>query len=259
MASELEHARLLSPSSAKRWRICAPSAVYAANDPKPVEFPHPNSIRGTLMHGVGEDVLRDWWDTGSKVTCDKFLGRELDGQIFSPIEAKETQGWVNYVKKRVEEDPDADLFIEQRLYYNRIVNVPPQDAFGSGDVVITMPNELKLAVLDLKTGKWEVESEYNDQLLIYGMAAERKFSMLAPFNTIETTIYQRGAYPFEVSRDWMNTYRLALRRDVKKIVDAEKIYLKTGRIPVQMHQVGDHCRFCRKVKCEARENSVWSK
>lgn len=259
MASPLQHARLLPPSSAKRWRTCAASAVIHAYGTRiKDEIPHPNTIRGTLMHSVNEDTLQAWLD-GIEKTCRDFMGRRLEGQVFGPLEARETQGCVDYVKKRAAEDPDTMVFLEQRLYYCRIVGVPEEDAFGSGDVILIQPNIGRIIVIDLKTGTWEVEVVHNDQLLIYGMAALRKFSMFAPIRTVEIVIYQRKPDSWEVSTEFMKTYALALRRDVKKITDAERHFKKYGTIPAMYFNVGDHCRFCKVVNCEAREASIWGK
>lgn len=259
MASHLKHARLLPPSSAKRWRTCAASAVIHAYGTRVNDGPpHPNTIRGTLMHGVAEDVLRDWLE-GLPTACADFKGRELDGQIFTVIEEKETQSYVNYVKKRVAEDPDSMVFLEQRLYYCRLVGVPEDDAFGSGDCVIIQPNLRRILVIDLKTGKWEVEVEYNDQLTIYGAAALRKFSMFADIQNVEMVIFQRQAFSWEVSTSYLKSYIVALRRDVAKIQKAERDFKKFGVIPVGAYSVSDGCRFCKVVNCEAREKSIWAK
>lgn len=258
MASPLQHARLLPPSSAKRWRACAASAVIAAYGERVGEdTPHPNSIRGTLMHSVGEDVLRDWLN-GKSTTCTDYRGRELGGQVFTAIEDKETQSYVNYVKKRAAEDPDSMVFLEQRLYFCRLIGAAEEDAFGSGDCVIVQPNLRRIIIIDLKTGKWEVEVEYNDQLSIYGAAALRKFAMFAPINTVEMVVFQRQAFSWEVSTSYMNSYIVALRRDVMKIQKAEREFKKYGMIPVGAYSVGDHCRFCKVIGCEAREKSVWA-
>lgn len=259
MASHLKHARLLPPSSAKRWRTCAASAVINAYGTRVAdETPHPNTIRGTLMHGVAEDVLRDWLDN-LPTSCADFKGRKLEGQIFTVIEEKETQGYVDYVKKRVAEDPETMIFLEQRLYYCRLVGVPEEDAFGSGDCILIQPTLKRIVVIDLKTGAWEVEVEYNDQLTIYGLAALRKFSMFCDIQTVEMVIYQRRDFCWEVSRQYMSSYLVALRRDVRKITDCERHFKKHGAIPVMYYSTGDHCRFCKVINCEAREKSVWAK
>lgn len=260
MASPLQHARLLPPSSAKRWRTCIASAVIHAYGKRvKVDEPeHPNTIRGTLMHSVGEDVLQSWLDD-IETTCREFIGRRLKTETFGPLEARETQGYVDYVKKRCAEDPDTMVFLEQRLYYCRIVGVPEEDAFGSGDCILIQPNIGRIVVIDLKTGNWEVEVMNNDQLLIYGMAALRKFKMFAEIKTVEIVIYQRKADAWEVSLEFMNAFTLALRRDVKKVKEAEKHFKQHGTIPMMYFTVGDHCRFCKVINCEARERSIWAK
>lgn len=259
MASILQHARLLPPSSAKRWRTCIASAVIHAYGKRVAEdTEHPNAIRGTLMHGVGEDVLNAWLK-GEAATCRDFLGRRHKSETFGPLEARETQDYVDYVKKRAAEDPDSMVFLEQRLYFCRIVDVPEDDAFGSGDCVIVQPNIGRIIVIDLKTGKWEVDVVNNDQLLIYAMAALRKFKMFANIRTVEIVIHQRKADSWEVSTDFMKTFTLVLRRDVKKIKDCEKLFKRYGNIPVMYYTTGDHCRFCKVINCEAREKSVWAK
>lgn len=237
------HSKLFPPSSSKRWMKCPASAVISAYGKRIVEPPHPNTLRGTLMHNASEDVFR-----GKLTKCADAIGRTLDGQKMDVPAATEAQGYVDYVYKRLAEDPLAVLFVEVRLFFSLLIGADAGEAFGSGDVIIVQPTFRRVLVIDLKTGKHEVKAEGNTQLLFYGAGALNWFGMLWPLDSVEITIYQRRASSWEVSREYVDKFILSVRPSVARIKQLEKIFLKTGEIP-KGYFVEGACDWCPVLNC----------
>lgn len=237
------HSKLFPPSSSKRWRVCPASAVIAAHGRRVEEQPHPNTLRGTLCHNACEDVLR-----GVIPDVKSAVGRTLEGQKLDIILAKEGQNYVDYVYKRLAEDPDAVLFIEVRLFFSLLIGADAGEAFGSGDAIIVQPNLRRILVIDLKTGKIAVEAENNSQLLFYAAGALAWFGMFWPLDSAEMVIYQRRASCWEVTREYVDKFINSVRAPVRRIKQAERIFLSTGDIPKGYYTPGA-CDWCPVLVC----------
>lgn len=237
------HSRLFPPSSSKRWITCPASAVVSAYGKRVETPPHPNTLRGTLMHNAPEDVLR-----GLIPDCAAAIGRTLGGQRMDTIAAEEAQGYVDYVRKRLVEDSEAVLFVEVRLFFSLLIGAECGEAFGSGDVIIVQPSRRRVLVIDLKTGKHAVTAEGNTQLLFYGAGALNWFGMFWPLDSVEITIYQRRASSWEVSREYVNKFIATVRPAVARIKQLEKLFLKTGNIPAGYYVEGA-CDWCPVLTC----------
>lgn len=237
------HSKLFPPSSSKRWIKCPASAVVGAYGNRIETPPHPNTLRGTLRHNAAEDVLR-----GTLPDCAAAIGRTLDGQRVDAILAEEGQGYVDYVRKRLAEDPAAVLFVEVRLFFSLLIGADPGEAFGSGDVIIVQPTLRRVLVIDLKTGKHAVTAEGNTQLLFYGAGALNWFGMFWALDSVEITIYQRRASSWEVSRDYVNKFIASVRPAVARIKQLEALFLKTGNIPAGYYVEGA-CDWCPVLTC----------
>ena len=243
------HSKLFPPSSSKRWMTCPASAVISAYGERVEETPHPNTLRGTLMHNAAEDVLR-----GTLPDCAAAIGRTLLGQKMDKIAAEEAQGYVDYVRKRLVEDPAAILFVEVRLFFSLLIGADAGEAFGSGDVIIVQPTFRRVLVIDLKTGKHQVNAEGNSQLLFYGAGALNWFGMLWPVDSVEITIYQRRASSWEVPQAYVDKFIRSVRPAATRIKQLESIFLKTGQIPAGYFVQGA-CDWCPVLTCphKARE------
>lgn len=249
-----EHSKLFPPSSSKYWSKCAPRAVLTGYGLTEPETPHPNTLRGSLCHGACEDVLR-----GDIPNVRSAIGRTLGGQTMDAPLAIEGQAYVDYVRKRLAEDPDAVLFVEVRLFFSLLIGADAGEAFGSGDAIIVQPNLRRVLVIDLKTGKHAVNAEGNSQLLFYGAGALNWFGMMWPLDTVEITIFQRRPSSWEVSRQYVDKFIISMRPPVAKIKQLERIFLKTGTIPAGYFTPGQHCNEWCKVlveKCPIKQREA---
>lgn len=237
------HSQLFPPSSSKRWSKCAASAVINAYGKVIVKPPHANTLRGTLMHNASEDVLR-----GKLKNCKEAIGRTLGGQRMDIIAAREAQGYVDYVQKRLAEDPHGILFIEVRLLFSVLIGADVGEAFGSGDAIIVQPSFRRVLVIDLKTGKITVTAENNSQLLFYAAGALNWFGMFWPLDTVELTIFQRRPSSWEVSRQAVDDFIRGVRPAVRRIKQAERIFLSTGTLPDGYYTPGA-CDWCPVLTC----------
>lgn len=252
-----EHSKLFPPSSSKYWSKCAPRSVLTGYGYTEQETPHPNTTRGTLCHNACEDVLR-----GSIPDVRAAIGRKMGGQTMDMLLAVEGQAYVDYVRKRMKEDPDSVLYVEVRLFFSLLVGADAGEAFGSGDAIIVQPNLRRVLVIDLKTGKHAVKAEGNTQLLFYGAGALNWFGMFWPLDTVEITIFQRRPSSWEVSREYVDKFIISMRPPVAKIKQLEQIFLKTGNIPAGYFNEGKHCNEWCKVlvdKCPVKQREAGKK
>ena len=251
------HSRLFPPSSSKYWSKCSARAVLTGYGFTEPETTHPNTIRGSLCHNACEDVLR-----GDLPNVRAAIGRTMDGQKLDTALAVEGQAYVDYVRKRLAEDPDAVLFVEVRLFFSLLIGADAGEAFGSGDAIIVQPNFRRVLVIDLKTGKHAVNAEGNTQLLFYGAGALNWFGMMWPLDTVEITIFQRRPSSWEVSRQYVDKFIISMRPPVAKIKQLERIFLKTGTIPAGYFTPGHHCNEWCKVrvdKCPVKQREARKK
>ena len=244
------HSKLFPPSSSKRWSICPASAVIAAYGEKIEEAAHPNTLRGTLAHQASEDVLR-----GLIPNCRSAIGRTLEGQKIDAPLAVEAQSYVDYVRKRLAEDNDAILFIEVRLFFSTIIGADVGEAFGSGDAIIVQPSRRRILVIDLKTGKHAVSAEGNTQLLFYAAGALAWFGMMWPLDTAEMVIFQRRPSSWEVSREYVDKFIAGIRPAVRRIKQAESIYLSSGSLPDGYYNEGA-CDWCKVLTCPHKQKEA---
>ena len=87
------------------------------------------------------------------------------------------------MKDGAEEDPL--VLIEQRLDFSSYV----PDGFGTGDAVLLAPG--KLHVIDFKYGQGVlVEAEHNSQMMLYALAALKKYSRKYKVKRVSMSIFQ---------------------------------------------------------------------
>ncbi len=68
--------------------------------------------------------------------------------------------YVEYVQQR-QEELEGNLLIEEKLHIDEI----SPECWGTGDALILGKKSNRIAVIDLKSGKFPVDVEHNEQLM----------------------------------------------------------------------------------------------
>ena len=233
----------LSPSAAKRWCSCTPSARLNQkyNDlfgDKSSEY----AEEGTLAHALSELKLRK--ENGE---INEFLFTEQLkqlGDIPSDMD-RSTDDYVDavltelYSARKV--DPNAQLFIEQQLEMDEWI----PECFGTSDAVIV--SEYGLIVIDLKYGKGvPVSAVGNYQERIYGLGAYAAFRDLYDFKHIKMMIVQPRLD--SITEEVLTIEELLQWADDVIVPAAQTAWKGEG----EFHS-GEWCKFC-SVKAICREN-----
>lgn len=256
---------LLSPSSAKRWMACPPSARLEASVPdKATSY----SREGTIAHGMAEYILgcmltwhydsvpdvmtiiRDLKGGGEPLgIMARGLRKHIDAADYEGVDGLEMFETVyeNYCRPVYEsflgaqlEDPDAELLIEARLRLSEFI----PEGFGSSDAVIIYGDTME--VFDLKYGKGvRVEADRNPQMMCYALGAYCGPGETYDIKRVRMTIIQprlRHESTYELSAaDLMHWAEHTLKPA------AARAYQGAGQ-----QVAGDHCRFC-KVAAQCRK------
>lgn len=233
----------LSPSSAKRWCMCSPSArlnqkfsdLFGDRGSEYAE-------EGTKAHALSELKLRRENGEINDFSFKKQL--ELLGDIPADMD-RYTNDYVDtvltelYSARKI--DPNAQLFIEQRLDMSEWI----PECFGTSDVVIV--SEYALVVIDLKYGKGvPVSAEGNYQARIYALGAYAAFRDLYNFRHAKEIICQPR---LDSVTEEILTIDELLQWAEEVIKPAAQLAWKgEGEF-----KSGDWCKFCN-VKAICREN-----
>ena len=225
---------VLSASSSHRWMQCTPSARLE------LEFEGSTSqaaAEGSAAHALAEHKLKRALKLRSQRPISPFEDDAMD---------EYTTDYVSFVleqfyemKDGAEEDPL--VLIEQRLDFSSYV----PDGFGTGDAVLLAPGNLH--VIDFKYGQGVlVEAEHNSQMMLYALAALKKYSRKYKVKRVSMSIFQPR-------RENVSTWTITateLRKWAKTVLipKAKAAYNGDGE-----YLPGDHCRFCKAAaKCRAR-------
>lgn len=226
---ERAHA-LLSPSSAKRWLTCTVSLRLAEKFPNK---PSSAAEEGTLGHELGEYYLRKMLgEEGTKERLKRIQGSELYQKYFS--KGLETYA-KDYAAFCVEEftalGKKAKYFIETRVSMENYA----KECFGTLD--FSAVNSKRLKIIDLKTGRGEVDAEENFQLFLYALGMDNVLCDNYAYEEIELIIFQpslgavsRSVITRDELLDWAEDF---LRPNAKYA------YAGGGQ-----YKAGDHCKFC---------------
>lgn len=240
--SKRSHA-LLSASGSKRWLNCTPSAKL-----EDAEGPRPTSVyakEGTLAHELSELYIKH--DIIKSVSDDEFneaFEAIMSDELFTSEMLDVVPIYTTYCEEEYKEAKSKCKFalmeIEQKLDLTDWV----PESFGTGDCCIISDDTLE--VIDLKYGKGvPVYAEYNTQLMLYGLGALKKYSLIYDITNIKLTIVQpriNNISTFEISVDDILKYAEEIIKPA-----AEKAFKGEGEL-----KAGEWCKFCA-VKNKCRE------
>lgn len=238
--SQRSHA-LLSASKASRWLSCTPSARL--EDMFGEQKPSPYAAEGTLAHELAElylrkDVLEELSESDferkfAELSSDANMSDEMLDNV-----AVYTQYCADQYRAALEEDRAAVIEIEQRLDMTEYV----PEGFGSVDCCII--GGVLLEIIDLKYGKGvPVNAEWNKQLMLYGLGALSKYSLVYDIQEVRMTIIQPrldNISSFQLSAEELRGWAEEELRP-----RAELAFRGEGEL-----SAGEWCRFCAvKQRC----------
>lgn len=233
---------MLSPSKAKQWLACPPSARLSAKFSERFgEQSSEYAAEGTKAHAVAELKLRLELGEINKFSYD--AQRKALGEIPADMD-RYTDTYMDTVLERYyackKVCPDARLFVEQRLDMSEWI----PGCFGTADACVV--SDTILEVLDLKYGKGvPVDAVENPQARCYGLGAVHEFGDLYSFTHVRNTIVQPRLD--SITEEVLTREQLLSWGAFVKPI-AELAYKGEGGF-----SPGENCRFCAaKAVCKAR-------
>ena len=233
---------VLSPSKAKQWLACPPSArLNQKLSERLGDRASPYAAEGTTAHSLAELKLRH--ELGE---INDFLFKEEVKRLNGVTEEMErsTNLYVDIVLEKFfaarKRCSDAELLIEQKLDLTPWI----PGCFGTADACVVSDEVLE--VIDYKNGKGvPVDAVGNPQIRCYGLGAVHEFGALFGFPVVRMTIVQPRLS--SVTEETMTREDLlAWGEEIKPT--AELAWRGEGEF-----KPGDHCRFCNaRGICKAR-------
>lgn len=245
--ADRDHA-ILSPSSAKRWIHCTPSALLAeAAGSKTSVY----AEEGTLAHEIAEYAL-DYYIRG---LYDPIVDEELpvnDEHLKNPLFNTDM---ANYIREYCDFVIGEDYEMQKadgssKMYLERRVDITEfaPDSFGSVDV--TLVSDKTIHIIDLKYGAGvKVTADYNEQMMMYALGA-LKAEESQKIANIRMTIAQ-------VRLDHYDTFEMSKG----ELLDwAEKVLKPAAKAAIQgkgKQVIGSWCGFCPvKAQCRAQRDAI---
>lgn len=155
---------ILSPSASGRWLQC-PASVRMTRD-LPTQVDSIYAREGTQFHTLCEITVRYRLLGGSREQYEAdFLEWALETEDeWQEDQLRYVEEWVSFVDELLDEEPDADVYLEVRVD----TSVPGSD--GTADLVIVYNDRVR--VVDIKYGKGlKVSALGNSQARLYGAGA----------------------------------------------------------------------------------------
>lgn len=245
--ADRDHA-ILSPSSAKRWIHCTPSALLAeAAGSKTSVY----AEEGTLAHEIAEYALTQYLEGIYDPIVDEELpvnDEHLKNPLFSIDMANYIRDYCDYVigegYEMQKQDGACQMFLERKV---DITDYAP-DSFGSVDV--TLVSDKTIHIIDLKYGAGiKVTADHNEQMMLYALGA-LKAAASKDITNIRMTIAQ-------VRLDHYDTFEMSKG----ELLDwAEKVLKPAAKAAIQgkgKQVIGSWCGFCPvKAQCRAQRDAI---
>lgn len=240
---------ILSPSSAKRWINCTPSALLAeAAGSKSSVY----AEEGTLAHEIAEYALTKYKEGEYDPIIDEELpvnDEHLKNPLFSIDMANYIRDYCDYVIGEGYEMARADGFSEMFLERKVDITDYAPDSFGSVDV--TLVSGKTIHIIDLKYGAGvKVFADHNEQMMMYALGVLKDLGALRDIANIRMTIAQ-------VRLDHYDTFEMSK----SELLDwAEKVLKPAGKAAIQgkgEQVMGSWCGFCPvKAQCRAQRDAI---
>ena len=251
--AERDHA-ILSPSSAKRWINCTPSALLAE------EAGSKSSIyaeEGTLAHEIAEHALTQYLNGAYDPIIDEALpikDEHLKNPLFNIDMANYIRDYCDYVigegYEMQKQDGACRMFLERKV---DITDFAP-DSFGSVDV--TQASDKTIHIIDLKYGAGvKVYADMNEHMLMYALGTLKDLGALkAAVSDRVTKIKMTIA---QVRLDHYDTFEMSKG----ELLDwAEKVLKPAAKEAIQgkgKQVIGSWCGFCPvKAQCRAQRDAI---
>lgn len=253
----MSHA-VYSPSGAHRWWACPGSLGLEQLEPNTSSS---YAREGTAAHLLAAKTL----DSGSDINM--FLGAQLEveGQVFV-VDQEMTNKVGVYVNRVRECAVGGTLYVEHKLYFGQMIGQKDEEAYGTGDAVVLLPDELQ--VHDLKYGRGERVDAYewferpdglkqmkpNKQLGLYALGAMHAYALSHEFRRVRLFIHQprlnhlsESLFSVEEMGAFAEEARAAAALAAANFSIAEPLLVPGEK----------QCRWCRrKAKCPALQKAV---
>lgn len=245
--AERDHA-ILSPSSAKRWINCTPSALLAE------EAGSKSSVyaeEGTLAHEIAEYALT------------KYLEGEYDPLIVDAVPLKDEHlenplfgvDMADYIREYCEFVIGEGYEMQKqdgvcRTYLERQVDITHFAPGSFGSVDVTLVSDKTIHIIDLKYGAGvKVYADMNEQMLMYALGTLKSLET-DHIEKIRMTIAQ-------VRLDHYDTFEMS-KEDL--LAWAEKVLKPAAKMAIQgagKQVIGSWCGFCPvKAQCRAQRDAI---
>lgn len=251
--AERDHA-ILSPSSAKRWINCTPSALLAE------EAGSESSVyaeEGTLAHEIAEYALTRYLEGNYDPIIDDAVplkDEHLENPLFGVDMANYVREYCNYVIGENYEMRKADG--KCRMYLERRVNITDFAPGSFGSVDVTLLSDKTIHIIDLKYGVGvKVFADHNEQMMMYALGAlEALGALKAAVSDRVTKIRMTIA---QVRLDHYDTFEMSK----SDLLDwAEKVLKPAAKAAIQgkgKQVIGSWCGFCPvKAQCRAQRDAI---
>ena len=245
--AERDHA-ILSPSSAKRWINCTPSALLAE------EAGSKSSVyaeEGTLAHEIAEYALTKYMEGEYDPIIDDAVplkNEHLENPLFSVDMTDYIRSYCEYVigegYEMQKQDGGCQTFLERRVDITDFA----QDSFGSVDV--TLVSDKTMHIIDLKYGAGvKVYADMNEQMLMYALGTLKSLET-DHIEKIRMTIAQ-------VRLDHYDTFEV-YKEDL--LAWADEVLRPAAKMAIQgvgKQVIGSWCGFCPvKAQCRAQRDAI---
>lgn len=245
--AERDHA-ILSPSSAKRWINCTPSALLAEEAGSKTSV---YAEEGTLAHEIAEHALTQYLEGIYDPIIDEALpikDEHLKNPLFSIDMANYIRDYCEFVigenYEMQKQDGACRMFLERKV---DITDYAP-DSFGSVDV--TQASDKTIHIIDLKYGAGvKVYADMNEQMMMYALGTLKRMET-DHIEKIRMTIAQ-------VRLDHYDTFEMSKG----ELLDwAEKVLKPAAKAAIQgigKQVIGSWCGFCPvKAQCRAQRDAI---